>query len=57
MSSRPILRMRLFLGKLVVLGENRAFTASLVLKMMGSWEWSIQPLFQLIFGCIAANQG
>jgi hypothetical protein len=57
MSSCPILRTRLSLGMLVVLEENRALATSLVLKMMGSWEWSIHPLFQSIFGCIAANQG
>jgi hypothetical protein len=47
--------MRTSLGVLVVLGEKQAFAAFGVLNMMGSWEWSIHPLLQSIFGCIAAN--
>ena len=38
-------------------GRNRAFVASAALSTMESWVWSIHPLFQLIFGCTAANQG
>jgi hypothetical protein len=45
------------LGVLVVLGEKRALAASGVLNMMGGWEWSIHPLLQSIFGCMAASHG
>ena len=36
---------------------NLAFSASGVLRMMGSWVWSIHPFLQSILGCMAANQG
>jgi hypothetical protein len=45
------------LGTLVVRGRKRAFAASGVRSMIGSWEWSIHPLLQLICSCIAANHG
>ncbi len=45
------------LGWLHDWGKNRAFAASGALNTMGSWVWSIQPLFQSIFGWVAANQG
>ena len=57
MSSRPICIVRIGLGVFVVLIVNQAFPASGVRNIMGSCEWSIQPLFQSIFGCMAANQG
>ena len=44
-------------GLFIVRGTNRAFAASFVLNTIGSWVWSIQPLFQSILGCTAANQG
>ncbi len=44
-------------GVLIVRGMNRALAASVDLSMIGSYVWSIQPLFQSIFGCVAANQG
>src|SRR6266403_4369759 len=37
--------------------RKRALAASGALKTMGSWVWSIHPLFQSIFGWVAANQG
>jgi hypothetical protein len=40
-SSCPILRTRLSLGIFVALEEDCALAVSSVLKMMGSWEWSI----------------
>jgi hypothetical protein len=57
MSSRPICIVRIGLGVLVVLSVKRAHPASGVRNIMGNCEWSIQPLFQSIFGCMAANQG
>jgi hypothetical protein len=47
---RPILIVRNGLGVFVVRRTNRAFAASGVRNMMGSWEWSIHPLFQSILG-------
>ncbi len=44
-------------GVLTVCGINHALAASVDLSTIGSCVWSIQPLFQLIFGCVAANQG
>ena len=44
-------------GLLIVRGMNHALAASEVLNMMGSWVWSIHPLFQSILGCTAANHG
>src|SRR6266436_9435578 len=44
-------------GLLTVRGIKRAFAASEVLKTIGSCVWSIQPLFQSIFGCTVANHG
>jgi hypothetical protein len=45
------------LGEFLVCGENQAFAASSVLKMIGSLEWSIDPLFQSILGWVDANHG
>ena len=45
------------LGRLMVRGRNWALAASSLQSMIGSWEWSIHPRFQLIHGCVAANQG
>ena len=44
------------LGTFLVCGTNIAFLAFGARRMMGSWVWSIQPLFQSLFGCTAANQ-
>ncbi len=44
-------------GQLTFRGRNSAFFASGLRKMIGNWVWSIQPRFQSIFGCIAANHG
>src|SRR6266478_4433613 len=44
-------------GLFTVRGTNRALAASFVLNTIGSCVWSIQPLFQSILGCTAANQG
>ncbi len=44
-------------GLFTVRGINRALAASAVLNTIGSCVWSIQPLFQSILGCTAANQG
>src|SRR6266446_5534167 len=44
-------------GWLIDLGRKHAFAALGALRTIGSWVWSIQPLFQSIFGWVAANQG
>ena len=44
-------------GLFIVHGINRALAASLALNTIGNCVWSIQPLFQSILGCTAANQG
>src|SRR6266446_545988 len=44
-------------GLFTVRGTNRALAASFVLNTISSCMWSIQPLFQSILGCTAANQG
>ncbi len=44
-------------GWLMDHGKKRAFAALGALRTIGSWVWSIQPLFQSIFGWVAANQG
>ena len=44
------------LGLFTERGTNRARLALLALRMMGSWDESIHPRFQSIFGCTAANQ-
>ena len=44
------------LGTFLVRGVKTAFLAFGARRMMGSWVWSIQPLFQLMLGCTAANQ-
>ncbi len=44
-------------GSRVVLAENWAMAASVALRMIGSWEWSIHPRAQLIFGCAVVNHG
>ncbi len=31
--------------------------ASVALRMIGNWEWSIHPQAQSIFGCAVVNQG
>ena len=43
-------------GLLIVRGVNRARFALGALNIMGNCEESIHPLFQSIFGCVAANQ-
>ena len=43
-------------GLLMVRGMNWAFFAFGAQSMIGSCEESIHPLFQSIFGCVAANQ-
>src|SRR6266404_8109186 len=45
------------LGWLIDRGKNRAFAALGALRTIGSCVWSIHPLFQSIFGCVATNQG
>ena len=42
-------------GTLLILGMKTAFYMFGALMMMGSCEWSINPLFQSILGCVAAN--
>ena len=42
-------------GLLTVRGVNLAFFAFGARNIMGSCEESIHPLFQSIFGCVAAN--
>ncbi len=44
-------------GLLMVHGMNCALAASGALNTMGSCVWLIHPLFQLILGCTAVNQG
>ena len=44
-------------GWLTDRGRKCALAASGALKTIGSWVWLIQPLFQSIFGWVAANQG
>jgi hypothetical protein len=44
-------------GQFTVQGKNCALIASGALKMIGSWAWSIQPLFQLMRGWVSVNQG
>src|SRR5216683_3940448 len=44
-------------GSCIIRAENRAMAASAALRMMGSWEWSIHPRAQLIFGWAVANHG
>ena len=39
------------------LERNLAFPASLALKIMGRWDWSIHPFFQSMRGWTAANHG
>ena len=43
------------LGLFTNRGTNRARLALLALRMIGSWDASIHPHFQSIFGCTAAN--
>ena len=45
------------LGWLRVRGMNWAFAASSLRKMIGNWEWSIHPRFQLMRGWTATNHG
>jgi hypothetical protein len=45
------------LGLLTCRGRNRAQVAFEVWSIIGSWPWSIHPLFQLILGWKAANHG
>src|SRR5487761_1264927 len=42
---------------LIVRGRKRASATSGALKIMGSCEWSIHPLFQSMLGWTAANHG
>ena len=44
-------------GLFIIRGRNHALAASFILNTIGSCVWSIQPLFQSILGCTAANQG
>ena len=44
-------------GVFLIRGTNLARAWSAVWNMMGNWVDSIQPLFQSIWGCTAANQG
>src|SRR5713101_2821129 len=42
-------------GSRVILVENRAMATSAALRTMGSWEWSIHPRAQSIFGWAVVN--
>jgi hypothetical protein len=52
-----ILSARSVLVLLICHGRNRAHAASGIWSMMGNWPWSIQPLFQSIWGWKATNHG
>ena len=41
----------------LIQGTKIAFCAFGALIMIGSCEWLIHPLFQLILGCVSANHG
>ena len=45
-----------YLGTFLVCGVKTAFLVFDAWRMVGSWVWSIQPLFQSILGCTAVNQ-
>ena len=44
------------LGMFLVCGVKTNFLAFGARRMIGSWVWSIQPLFPLMLGCTAVNQ-
>jgi hypothetical protein len=44
-------------GTFFVCGTNIAFCVFKAHRMIGSWVWSIHPLFQSMLGCTATNQG